>query len=117
MAIRYDNCYRKGDAITFILKNKPYVDLSIPASANDYRNANCVTLAIYDATQEETLLEAKEMTKVPNRTGWYYYRFQTLRSYKTGIYTAIFTVITNIDNVPLTTRSIQEFRLQDDGIV
>lgn len=117
MSIRYDNSFRKGDAITFILKNKPYVDLSIPASANDYRNSNCSTIAIFDATEQEVLLEAQEMKSVPNRPGWYYYRFQTLRSYKTGIYTAIFTVITTIDSVPLTTRSIQEFRLQDDGIV
>lgn len=113
----FDNCYRKGDAITFLLKHRPYIDLGLPPSANDYRDATCVTLAIYDQNLRETLLEAVDMTRVPNRPGWYFYRYQTGRHMAEGVYTAIITAITTIDGTPLSSRNVQEFRLLDDGIV
>lgn len=113
----FDTPYRIGDAITFVLKNKPYVDLGIPASSNDYRDAGCVTVAIYDTSEKEKLVHSAEMTKVPNKSGWYYYRFQTTTAMKPGVYAVIFTAITRIDGQDLTTKSVQEFRLMDNEVV
>jgi len=116
MSDRFDNTYRPGDAVTFILKNKPFVDLGVPASANDYRDASCVTIAVYDTTLEEKLIKTTDMKRVPNRAGWYFYRFQTTVEMKPGVYTVIFTAITRIDGEDLTSKSVQEFRLVDEGI-
>jgi hypothetical protein len=113
----FDNAYRLGDAITLVLKNKPYVDLGVPPTANDYRDAGCVTIAIYDPTQKEKLVQAEDMKKVPGKPGWYFYRFQTTAQMKPGVYTAVFTAITRIDGVDLTSKSVQEFRLMDDGVL
>jgi hypothetical protein len=112
-----DKVYRRGNAITFVIKHKPFIDLSIPPSANDYRPASCVNISIYDETLNETLLNCQTMTAVPNRPGWYFYRYQTTTSHQPGLYTAIITVITTIDNTDYTTRQVQEFRLVDDNIL
>ncbi len=112
----FDNVYRRGDAITFVLKHKPYIDLSIPPSANDYRDATCVTIGIFDSTLKEALIDSSDMKRIPNRPGWYYFRYQSDKDMKTGNYTAICTAITKIDGIDYTTRNVQEFRLVDDGI-
>lgn len=114
MAEGYDNTFRKGDAITLVLKHKPYIDLSIPPSANSYNDASCVTVGIYSPNKAETLVESADMKRVPNRPGWYFYRYQTTRDMAEGIYTAIFTTVTKIDCVEYTSRNVQEFILQDD---
>jgi hypothetical protein len=116
MVERFDQVYRRGNAITFVVKHKPFIDLSIPPSANDYRPATCMNISIYDETQTEELLRSTSMTPVPNRPGWYYYRYQTSTSMVAGLYTAIITSITTIDGIDYTTRNVQEFRLVDDGI-
>jgi hypothetical protein len=112
----FDNAYRLGDAITFVLKNKPYVDLGVPLTANDYRDAGCVTVAVYDTTQQEKLIHAADMKKVPNKAGWYYHRFQSTTQMKPGVYTVVFTAITRIDGEDMTSKSIQEFRLMNDEV-
>jgi hypothetical protein len=117
MSEQYDNTYRPGDAITFLLKNKPFIDLGVPPSANDYRDAGCVTVAVYDTTLKEKLVQASDMKKVPNRPGWYYFRFQTTANMKPGVYTAVFTAITRIDGEDFTSKSVQEFRLTSEGIL
>jgi len=113
----YDSAYRRGDAITFVFKHKPYVDLSLPPCSNEYRDAICVTLAIYDSTQKERLVYAVDMTRVPNRPGWYFHRYQTHPNMPSGIYTVIFTSLTKIDGIEYTNRAVQDFELMDDGIV
>jgi hypothetical protein len=113
----FDNVYRRGDAIVFVLKHKPYIDLSIPPSANDYRDATCVTIGVFAATIREKLVDGAPMLSVPNRPGWYYFRYQTDVTMKPGVYTAIITAITKIDSIDYTTRNVQEFRLVDDGLV
>lgn len=109
--------YRRGDAITFLAKHKPFVDVSVPPSANDYRDACCVTIAIYDSTSLENLINNGEMIRVPNRPGWYYYRFQSVRDMPVGVYTSVITTVTKIDGVDYTNRSVNDFRIIDDGII
>lgn len=116
MAEAFDSVYRRGDSIVFLLKHRPYIDLSIPASANDYQDATCVTIGIFGATLKERLVDSANMTKVPNNPGWYYFRYQTSISMKVGVYTAICVAITKIDGVDYSTRNVQEFRLVDDGL-
>lgn len=113
----YDHCYRRGECITFVLKHKPFIDLSIPPSSNDYRDASCVNVAVYGTSLKEQKLGGGVMSKVPNRPGWYFYRYQTTPEMLAGVYTAIFTTITTIDGKDYTSRNIQEFRLLDDGIL
>lgn len=117
MTERYDQVYRRGDCITFVVKHKPFIDLSIPASANDYRPASCMNISIYNEKKTETLLATCAMRQVPNRPGWYYYRYQTNPQMVAGVYTAIVTSITTIDGIDYTNRNVQEFRLVDDGIL
>lgn len=112
-----DNVYRRGDAITLLLKHKPFIDLGLPPSSNEYRDATCVTFAIYDTTADEAIVFSDQMKRVPNRPGWYYYRYQTTRDMFTGLYTVIYTTITRIDNDDFTSRAVQQFRLMDDGVV
>lgn len=112
-----DTVYRIGDSITLLLKHKPFIDLGLPPSSNDYRDATCVTYAIYDSTEIETKLTEGVMKRVPNRTGWYFYRYQTVRGMNPGLYTVIFTTVTRIDGEDLSSRSVQQFRLVDDGLI
>ena len=112
-----DSVYRRGDAITLLLKHKPFIDLSLPPSSNEYRDATCVTVAIYDTSEDETVIFSAQMKRVPNRTGWYYYRYQTTRDMLVGLYTVIYTTVTRIDGEDLTSRAVQQFRLMNDGIV
>ena len=116
MAEQFDTIYRKGDAIVFLLKHKPYIDLGVPASSNEYRDASCVNIGIYDPTKDENLVKSDDMKKVPNRPGWYYYRFQTTRDMQIGIYTVIMTAITKIDGENFSNRSVQQFRLMSDSL-
>lgn len=117
MSDNVDNVYRRGDAITLLLKHKPFIDVSLPPSSNEYRDATCVTFAIYDTTHDENMIFSDQMKRVPNRVGWYFYRYQTTRDMFTGLYTIIYTTITRIDGQDLTTRAVQQFRLLDDGVV
>jgi hypothetical protein len=117
MAEGYDNTFRRGDAITLLLTHRPYINLGIPPSANDYNDASCVTVAIYGPDKKEIMVETVDMKRVPNRPGWYYYRYQTTREMSIGVYTVIFTAVTLIDGTEYSTRNVQEFILQDDGIV
>lgn len=117
MVERYDQAYRRGDAITFLVRHKPFIDLSIPPSAQDYRDASCMNISIYDETLTETLLKCADMKKVPNRPGWYFYRYQTTPQMLEGVYVAIITSITTIDGEDYTSRNVQEFRLTSDRIL
>jgi hypothetical protein len=117
MVERYDQAYRRGDAITFVVKHKPFIDLSIPPSANDYRPASCMNISIWSEDLGEELLTSAEMRQVPNRPGWYFYRYQTTKTMLEGVYTAIITSITTIDGEDYTSRNVQEFRLTDDHIL
>ena len=112
-----DTVYRIGDSITLLLKHKPFIDLGLPPSSNDYRDATCVSFAIYDSTVEDTQILEGTMKRVPNRSGWYFYRYQTKRGMNPGLYTVIFTSITRIDGEDLTSRAVQQFRLVDDGLI
>lgn len=116
MPDQYDSLYRRGDAITFVLKHKPYLDLSIPPSAQEYKDASCVNIGIYDPSSTEELIYSTDMKKVPNRQGWYYYRYQTTKDMAIGLYTVIFTAITRIDGVDYSSRSVQQFRLISDAL-
>ena len=112
-----DTAYRLGDALTLLLKHKPFIDVSLPPSSNEYRDANSVTFAIYGTDKDEHLVFSDKMKRVPNRTGWYFYRYQTNRSMKPGLYTVIYTTVTRIDGEELTSRSVQQIRLMNDGLV
>lgn len=116
MADRFDNVYRKGDAIVFILKHKPYIDLGLPPSSNEFRDASCVNIGIYDPSTDEVLIKSDDMKRVPNRPGWYYYRYQTTRDMADGLYTVILNAITKIDGENFASRSVQQFRLMSDKI-
>lgn len=117
MVERYDHAFRIGDAITFKANHRPYIDLSIPASQNDLRDASCINISIYDETLKETILSCDNMVRIPNRPGQYFYRFQTTRNMKPGVYVAIITAITRIDGKDYTNRNVQEFRLINDGVL
>lgn len=112
-----DNVYRRGDAITFLLKHKPFIDVSLPPSSQEYRDATCINIAIYGTTPEESLIFSGQMKRVPNRVGWYFYRYQTTRDMFTGLYTVIYTSVTKIDGEDLTSRAVDQFRLYDDGVL
>jgi len=112
-----DTVYRRGDALTLLLKHKPFIDVSLPPSSNEYRDATGVTFAIYGVDKQEHLIFSDNMKKVPNRPGWYFYRFQTTRTMGIGLYSVIYTTITRIDGEDLTSRSVQQFRLMNDGLV
>lgn len=112
-----DNIYRIGDSITLLLKHKPFIDLSIPPDSNEYRDATCVNFAIYDDTSSETLITQGQMKKVPNKNGWYFYRYQIPDNINPGVYTVIFTSTTRIDGEDLISRSVQEFRVIGDGVL
>lgn len=119
MQERFDTSFRVGDAVTVVVKVKPFIDVSIPPSANDYQKVSCVKIAIYDP--EENLVEdnstnARTMSEVPNRAGWYFYRYQTTPDMQPGVYTAIATAYCQIDGQILQSRNVQEFRLINDGI-
>lgn len=117
MVERYDQAYRRGDAISFVVKHKPFIDVSIPPSANDYRPASCMNISIYNEDLTETLINCACMKEVPNRPGWYFYRYQTTKEMQEGVYTAIVTSVTTIDGEDYTNRNVQEFRLTDDHIL
>lgn len=117
MVERYDQAYRRGDAITFVAKHKPFIDVSIPPSANDYRPASCINVSVYGETLTEPLLKSAAMNPVPNRPGWYFYRYQTTTEMEEGVYTAIITSTVVIDGNEYTSRNVQEFRLTDDHIL
>ena len=117
MSDTIDSVYRRGDALTLLLKHKPFIDVSLPPSSNEYRDATGVTFAIYGSDKEEHLVFSDKMKRVPNRVGWYFYRFQTTRDMDVGLYTVIYTTITRIDSEDLTSRSVQQFRLMNDGVV
>ncbi len=117
MSDEVDSVFRRGDAITLLLKHKPFIDLGLPPSSNEYRDATCVNFAIYDTTKAEALVFSDQMKRVPNRVGWYFYRYQTTRDMLVGLYTVIYTAITRIDGEDFTSRSVQQFRLMDDGVV
>jgi len=116
---RFDSTFRVGDAVTIIVKVKPYIDVSLPPSANDYRRVSCVKIAIYDPQEElveDTRENPRDMLPVPNRPGWYYYRYQTTPDMEQGVYTAIATAYCKIDTQVYQNRNVQEFRLVNDGI-
>lgn len=116
MSDQFDTVYRRGDAIVFILKHKPYLDLGLPPSSNEYRDATCVNIGIFDPTTQEALVKSDDMKRVPNRPGWYYYRYQTTRDMATGLYTVIMTAITKIDGENFSNRTVQQFRLLSDAL-
>lgn len=115
-ADQFDTMYRRGDAIVFVAKHKPYLDLGLPPSSNEYRDASCMNIGIFDASLQENLIHSADMQRVPNRPGWYFYRFQTTKDMAIGLYTVIFTAITNIDSTNYSTRSVQQFRLISDAL-
>jgi hypothetical protein len=83
---------------------------------NDYRPASCMTLAVYGADLKESILKSCNMAPVPNRPGWYFYRYPIPKTLKAGLYTAIITSITRIDGNDYSNRNMQEFRVLDDDI-
>jgi hypothetical protein len=109
--------YKRGDAITFIVKHKPFIDIGLPPTAQEYRDACCITWAIYDTSNLENLIDSGEMKRVPNRPGWYFARYQTIRNMEIGLYTVVFTTVTSIDGKDYTTRAIKEITILDDGVV
>lgn len=116
---RFDSTFRVGDAVTIVVKVKPFIDVSIPPSANDYQNVSCVKIALYDPQEdlvEDNSGQERTMTQVPNRPGWYFYRYQTTPDMQPGLYTAIATAYCRIDGQILQNRNVQEFRLVNDGI-
>lgn len=115
-ADRFDTTYRRGDAITFVLKHKPFIDIGLPPSANEYRDASCVNISIYDPTKEEKLVFSGDMPRVPNRPGWYYFRYQTKTDMPEGLYTVIYKVITRIDGIDYASRQVEQFRLISDKL-
>ena len=79
--------FYKGSSITIEMANKPYVDRTdyLPASAQDYRDADEVTIKIYDPCDE--LFVDCSMIKCPDRPyGWYMFRLQTDDEYPVGLY-------------------------------
>lgn len=116
---RFDPVFRVGDSITIKVNVKPFVDVSIPPSANDYQNVSCVKLGIYDPNDElveDNSGEERTMTQVPNRPGQYFYRYQTTPDMQPGEYTAIAIVYCRIDGQVRQNRNVQHFTLLNDGV-
>jgi len=115
-ADRFDNAFRVGDAVTIVVKVKPFIDVSIPPSANEYRNVSCVNISIYGPDDDDTLVHEGVMNSVPNRPGWYFYRYQTTIDMQPGSYTVISVATCRIDGQFFTNRNVQQISLVDDGI-
>lgn len=64
-----------GDCITFMVSNKPYIDLTVTPDLNDYREAENTNIKIYNPSG--SLIVDSEMCSVTDRPGWYYYRHCT----------------------------------------
>lgn len=114
---RFDNTHRLGDALTIVVKVKPFLDVSLPPGSNNYLPVSCVNIAIFDPEVEEVAVVQDTMKPVPNRPGWYYYRFQTTPDMKEGVYTVISEATCKIDGQILKNRNVQEFRLVNDGVM
>lgn len=114
---RFDSTFRLGDAITIVVKVKPFLDVSIPAGANNYLPVSCVNIAIFDSEIEENAIVQDVMKEVPNRPGYYFYRFQSTPDMKSGVYTAISEATVKLDGVFQKNRNVQEFRLVNDGVL
>lgn len=112
----HDSAYRVGDSVTVVIKSKPFIDVTLPPSSNEYRKVSCMKIAMYDSTEEENLIHNGEMTEVPNRPGWYFYRWQTTPDMKPGVYTLIGTSQVSIDGQIHSNRIVQQIRLLNDGI-
>ena len=90
-----DAAIRAGQSLQIEVSNKPYVDMSIPPEANDYRWADCARIQIFDT--EDNILVDTEMCPITSRPGWYTYRFQTLETMQMGVYRVIVRLFTGIN--------------------
>jgi hypothetical protein len=72
-----------GDTVTIQASNKPLVDMTIPASLNDYKWADESILRIYNPRNE--MVVDTSMCQVVGKPGWYYYRYKPVCSNDCGI--------------------------------
>jgi hypothetical protein len=79
-----DTDFRKGDSVTIEINNRPYVDRSIPATANDTRNADSASIKVYDPCN--LLFVDCPMIACQDRIGWYLFRIQTDDEFPVGLY-------------------------------
>lgn len=67
--------YYCGDTVTIIASNKPYTDFTTQSILNDYQWADYAKIKIYNEKNE--LVVNDEMCRLPEKVGWYIYRFKT----------------------------------------
>lgn len=67
--------YFCGDTVTIVATNKPYVDFTTQPILNDYQWAEYAKIKIYNERNE--LMVDSEMCRIPEKVGWYVYRFKT----------------------------------------
>lgn len=88
-----DTEFRCGDNITFLIKNRPFVDFSVPPDLNDYRPCDATSIKIYDPDDVLIVDSALRITENP---GWYYYRHQTSVNDKIGLYKVVIELKSNV---------------------
>ena len=85
--------FRRGDAITIFIKNRPYIDFEVPPDLNDFRDADYTEVKIYNP-EEELILQSP--LRKAGEHGWYYYRFQTSYDSMEGLYKVVVKLTTEI---------------------
>jgi hypothetical protein len=63
-----------GDTVRIIVSNKPYIDLTVPPDLNDYRNAECTNIKIYNPRNQKIVDSA--LCQIADRPGWYTYCYR-----------------------------------------
>lgn len=83
-----------SDTVTVMATNKPYVDMTISPSLNDYAWADEAILTIYDPRNKIVL--QTDMCRAVGKTGWYYYRYKTACQCGIGIYRVEVRMLTTV---------------------
>ncbi len=86
--------FYKGSCVQIIVSNKPYIDFSIAPDLNDYRDAEYTNIKIYDP--KEKLIVDSQMTRIPNKPGWYIYNFCSKCEQCVGVYRVEVTLTSNL---------------------
>lgn len=88
-----DTQFRVGDSITILIKNRPYVDFSVPPDLNDYRDCDYTSIKIYNPCGDVVI---DDVLNKANHPGWYFYRLTTEDDDKIGLYrveVSLYTVV------------------------
>lgn len=86
-----------GSTVRFVVSNKPYVDFTVPADLNDYRDAESTNIKIYDP--KDNLVTDRSMYKIQNRPGWYMFDYCTKCEDCLGVYRVEVTLCSDLTHM------------------